>query len=76
MTPDVNVLVAAFRPDHPHHTPARAWLDDAVQQAAFNHTPLVLLGMVRPAQTDGPSIGRFEPLAAVGSATHVRAFDR
>ena len=46
MTPDVNVLVAAFRPDHPHHNPARAWLNDAVQQAAFKHTPLVLLGMV------------------------------
>ena len=46
MTPDVNVLVAAFRPDHPHHLPARTWLDGAVQQAAFNHTPLVLLGMV------------------------------
>jgi toxin-antitoxin system PIN domain toxin len=46
MTPDVNVLVAAFRPDHPHHSPARAWLNDAVHQAAFKHTPLVLLGMV------------------------------
>lgn len=46
MTPDVNVLVAAFRPDHPHHSPARTWLNDAVQQAAFKHTPLVLLGMV------------------------------
>ncbi len=46
MTPDVNVLVAAFRPDHPHHSPARAWLNDAVQKAAHKHTPLVLLGMV------------------------------
>lgn len=46
MTPDVNVLVASFRPDHPHHAPARAWLNDAVHQAAFKHAPLLLLGMV------------------------------
>lgn len=46
MTPDVNVLVAAFRADHPHHSLARAWLNDAVQRAAVKHTPLVLLGMV------------------------------
>lgn len=30
MTPDVNVLVAAFRDDHSHHVVARAWLEDAV----------------------------------------------
>jgi toxin-antitoxin system PIN domain toxin len=46
MTPDVNVLVAAYRPDHPHHLPARAWLDDAVVQAANGRTSLMLLGMV------------------------------
>jgi toxin-antitoxin system PIN domain toxin len=27
MTPDVNVLVAAFRADHPHHGVARSWFD-------------------------------------------------
>jgi hypothetical protein len=32
MTPDVNVLVAASRSDHPHHAPARAWLETAVAQ--------------------------------------------
>ncbi|MDP1532511.1 MAG: PIN domain-containing protein [Rubrivivax sp.] len=26
LTPDVNVLVAAFRADHPHHGVARGWL--------------------------------------------------
>ena len=26
MTPDVNILVAAFRKDHTHHVPARQWL--------------------------------------------------
>jgi toxin-antitoxin system PIN domain toxin len=46
MTPDVNVLVAAFRPDHPHHLPARAWLDDAVVQAASGRASLLLLGTV------------------------------
>ena len=46
MTPDVNVLVAAFRPDHPHHPVARAWLDEAVRQAANGRTSLMLLGNV------------------------------
>lgn len=30
MTPDVNVLVAAFRADHPHHRAARAWFKTAL----------------------------------------------
>ena len=46
MTPDVNVLVAAFRSDHPHHVSARAWLDDAVAQAANGRTSLMLMGTV------------------------------
>ncbi|PIT80027.1 TA system VapC family ribonuclease toxin [Limnohabitans sp. 15K] len=46
MTPDVNVLVAAFRPDHPHHVSARAWLDDAVVQAANGRSSLTLMGTV------------------------------
>jgi hypothetical protein len=46
MTPDVNVLVAAFRPDHPHHLSARGWLDDAVVQAANGRASLMLLGTV------------------------------
>ncbi len=29
MTPDVNVLVAASRQDHPHHGPALRWLETA-----------------------------------------------
>lgn len=33
MTPDVNVLVAASRQDHPHHGTARAWLLDAIGNA-------------------------------------------
>ena len=46
MTPDVNVLVSAYRPDHPHHLPARHWLDDTVRQAANGRASLQLLGMV------------------------------
>lgn len=46
MTPDVNVLVSAYRPDHPHHLPARTWLDDAVLQAANGRASLTLMSMV------------------------------
>ena len=46
MTPDVNVLVAAYRPDHPHHQSARAWLDGAVISAANGRASLMLLGTV------------------------------
>ena len=45
MTPDVNVLVAAARDDHPHHHTAAAWLDDALAAAA-DGARLALLPMV------------------------------
>ncbi len=45
MTPDVNVLVAASRQDHPHHTIAHAWLVSAVS-AARARTNLGLLPTV------------------------------
>ncbi|RTL25792.1 MAG: PIN domain-containing protein [Burkholderiales bacterium] len=45
MTPDVNVLVAASRSDHPHHLVARAWLEQAVTDASQG-TPLKLQPMV------------------------------
>ena len=34
MTPNVNVLLAAARSDHPHHAVARAWLKHAATGAA------------------------------------------
>ena len=34
MTPDVNVLVAGFRYEHPHHVKARDWLLNACAQSA------------------------------------------
>ena len=46
MTPDVNVLVAAFRPDHPHHRVAHAWLEGARASCAEGRATLVLLPMV------------------------------
>lgn len=45
MTPDVNVLVAASRSDHPHHASARTWLEQAITDASQG-TPLKLQPMV------------------------------
>lgn len=45
MTPDVNVVVAASRSDHPHHEPARDWLNEAVD-ACRTGTSLKLMPMV------------------------------
>ena len=45
MTPDVNVLVAASRSDHPHHAVARNWLEQAIANARQG-TPLKLQPMV------------------------------
>ncbi len=51
MTPDVNVLVAASRTDHPHYAVARAWLETAVTapegNAAFTLMPMVLASFLR-----------------------------
>lgn len=51
MTPDVNVLVAAFRSDHPHHAVAREWLEGALgaarMGAAFTVMPMVLASLLR-----------------------------
>ena len=51
MTPDVNVLVAASRDDHPHHTVARTWLEGALAAAAsgasFTVMPMVLASFLR-----------------------------
>lgn len=45
MTPDVNVLVAASRADHPHHTQALSWLEQALTAASAG-PPLALMPMV------------------------------
>jgi len=51
MTPDVNVLIAASRQDHPHHAPALAWLKaaQAFDSAGQSLTilPMVASGFLR-----------------------------
>lgn len=51
MTPDVNILVAAFRADHPHHKTARSWLEHAVsaapQGSALTLQPMVIASFLR-----------------------------
>ena len=51
MTPDGNVLVAAFRSDHPHHALARSWLDSALDAAAggvpFAAMPMAVASFLR-----------------------------
>lgn len=51
MTPDVNVLVAASRSDHPHHKPAYAVLDEALAACADGGTlrlmPMVVASFLR-----------------------------
>jgi toxin-antitoxin system PIN domain toxin len=51
MTPDVNVLVAASRADHPHHAVARAWLEQAIGDAGtgavLTLVPMVLASFLR-----------------------------
>ena len=51
MTPDVNVLLAASRTDHPHHAVASAWLDRAVATAEDGGSllvlPMVIAGFLR-----------------------------
>lgn len=51
MTPDVNVLIAASRTDHPHHAVARDWLEERLSAtaagAAFTLMPMVLASFLR-----------------------------
>lgn len=51
MTPDVNVLVAASRHDHPHHERALAWLEEALVNSAEGRSlailPMVAAGFLR-----------------------------
>ena len=51
MTPDVNVLLAASRSDHPHHAVARSWLEGALAAAAggarFSVMPMVIASVLR-----------------------------
>lgn len=46
MTPDVNVLLAASRSDHPHHAKALSWLNRALDEAALGQSRILILPMV------------------------------
>ena len=51
MTPDVTILMAASRSDHPHHAVARTWLEQALAAAengaAFTLMPMVIASLLR-----------------------------
>lgn len=51
MTPDVNVLVAASRSDHPQHRAARDWLEQAIADAnqgtSLKLQPMVIASFLR-----------------------------
>ena len=51
MIPDINVIVAASRSDHVHHTATTAWLDGVMVARAGNGTieilPVVAAGFLR-----------------------------
>jgi len=48
LLPDVNVLIYAFRAEHPRHTEFRHWLEELVNApAAYAMSDLVLSGFVR-----------------------------
>lgn len=51
VTPDVNVLIAASRGDHPHHPVALAWLESAVAScvsgASLKLMPMVVASFLR-----------------------------
>lgn len=51
MTPDINVLVAASRADHPHHATAREWLGEAIEACESGGNievlPMVAAGFLR-----------------------------
>jgi len=69
MTPDVNVLVAASRADHPHDAVALGWLKAALQAAgagaAFTLMPMVLASFLRLVFRKLLGRGQFTLLAPV-----------
>lgn len=56
MIPDINVLVAASRADHPHHQVARTWLASALAECATGGSleilPVVAAGFLRLVTND------------------------
>ncbi|MBX6420295.1 MAG: PIN domain-containing protein [Nevskia sp.] len=73
MTPDINVLLAASRSDHPHHKRARAWLTQAVAAcetgARLEILPMVAAGFLRLA-THPKVFVHPTPVAAAAGLLH------
>jgi uncharacterized protein len=67
MTPDLNVLLAASRTDHPQHGPALSWLDGAIEHCGTGGSiellPMVTAGFLRLA-TNSKLFAHPTPVAA------------
>jgi len=72
-TPDVNVLVAAFRASHVHHRQARAWLTSALESCATGGN-VELLPMVAAGFLDVSDA--WIAAAVTANGLHLVTFDR
>jgi len=72
MTPDLNVLLAASRTDHPQHKPALGWLNRAIGECesggSIELLPMVIAGFLRIA-TNRKIF--FEPMSIGGAIDFV-----
>jgi toxin-antitoxin system PIN domain toxin len=69
MTPDLNVLLAASRTDHPHHGPALTWLEAAIvacrRGASIEILPMVAAGFLRLATSRKVFVAPLSVAAAI-----------
>jgi predicted nucleic acid-binding protein len=63
MTPDINVLVAVSRSDHPNHSITREWLEEAIEACEA--------GALRRLCLDGALSGNAIPDAWIAAAVKV-----
>ena len=67
MTPDLNVLLAASRADHPQHRPALSWLEQAIARCesggSIELLPMITAGFLR-LSTHGKIFSSPMPIAA------------
>jgi uncharacterized protein len=75
MTPDVNVLVAAFRDEHPHHVAAHDWLTQALEDCgrggSLELLPMIAAGFVRVATNPKVFPARIKARAAHAFIRHL-----
>jgi uncharacterized protein len=69
MTPDLNVLLAASRTDHPHHDVAYCWLTEALEACeaggSLEVLPMIAVGFLRLATNRRVFVNPTAPAAAV-----------